>query len=213
MRTDDLIDALAERLEPASPGAALRRMAGWIAGGTAASAAVMLVWLGVRPDIIAACLTMMFWVKFAYTLGLGLLALWAAERLGRPGLSARRPALLGLAVVALALLIAAVELLLAPMPARRPMLMGHSALICPWLILALAIPLFVAAILALRGFAPTRPALAGAAAGLAAGGLAAFVYAFSCDESAMPFIAIFYTLPVLASGVAGALVGRFALRW
>jgi hypothetical protein len=55
--------------------------------------------------------------------------------------------------------------------------------------------------------------LAGLAGGLAAGGLAAFVYAFSCDESAMPFVALWYTLPVLASGLIGAMVGRFALRW
>jgi hypothetical protein len=213
MMTDDLIEALAERLEPVSPRAPLRRMALWIAGGAAVSAAAMLLWLGLRPDFMAASLTVMFWVKFAYTLALGVLALWAAERLGRPGLSARRPALAGLAVVSLVVLIAAAELMLAPMPERRPMLMGHSAMICPWRILALTAPLLVAAILALRGFAPTRPALAGLAAGLGSGALAAFVYAFSCNESAMPFVAACYTLPVLAAGLVGALVGRYALRW
>ena len=61
--------------------------------------------------------------------------------------------------------------------------MGHSAGLCPCLILALAVPLLVGAMLGLRGFAPTRPTLAGLAAGLAAGGLAAFVYAFSCNET------------------------------
>lgn len=213
MRTDDLIDALAGRLEPVSSGAPVRRMALWIAGGAAVSGLVMLLWRGLRPDLAAAVLTLMFWVKFAYTLALGLLAVWAAERLGRPGLSARRPALAGAAVVGLAALIAAVELMQAPASARRPMLMGHSALICPWLIMMLGLPLLAAAILALRSLAPTRPTLAGFAAGLAAGGLGAFVYAFSCNENAMPFIAVCYTLPVLGLGLVGALVGRFALRW
>jgi hypothetical protein len=29
----------------------------------------------------------------------------------------------------------------------------------------------------------------------------------------MPFVALWYTLPVLAAGLIGALIGRFALRW
>jgi len=188
-------------------------MALLMAGGGAVSALVMLVRLGLRPDFLAASLTLMFWVKFAYTLSLGLLALWGAERLGRPGLSARRPFLAGATVLALVLLIGGTDLVLAPMSARRALVMGHSAMICPWLILGLAMPLFAAAILALRGFAPTRPALAGLAAGLAAGGLGAFVYAFSCNESAMPFIAFCYTLPVLLLGLIGSVVGRLCLRW
>jgi len=29
----------------------------------------------------------------------------------------------------------------------------------------------------------------------------------------MPFVAAWYTLPVLASGALGALIGRYSLRW
>ena len=50
----------------------------------------MFMGLGLRPDIAAAVATWMFWTKFAYTLALGGLALWAAERLGRPGGRANR---------------------------------------------------------------------------------------------------------------------------
>ncbi len=213
MRTDDLIDALADRLEPVSPNAPWRRLFLWVTAGLAVSAALMLTWLGPRPDFMLATRTMMFWVKFAYTLALGCLALWAAERLGRPGLAVRRPAMAWLLVVATAALIAAVELASAPPPMRGRMLMGHSAMLCPWRILALAVPLLIGALAALRTLAPTRPALTGLAGGLAAGGLAAFIYAFSCDESAMPFVALCYTLPILAAGLVGATAGRFALRW
>ena len=213
MRTDDLIDALAERLEPVAPHAVLRRLALWVSGGIVLSAILMLARLGPRHDLATAMLTPMFWIKLVYPLALAALALWAVQRLGRPGLDARRPALIGLVILALAVLAGAAAFALAPEGARRHLLMGHSAMICPWRILSLAVPLFVAAFLALRRAAPTRPALAGLAAGLMAGGLGAFVYAFSCNESAMPFVAVWYTLPVLVAGAVGAAVGRFALRW
>ena len=213
MKTADLIDALSARLEPTSSRAPLWRMAGWVGGGAAVSAALMLAILGLRPDIAAALGTMMFWTKFAYTLALGGLALWLAERLGRPGVKADLPAILLVAVVALFVVAAALDLAAAPRPLWRPMLMGHSAGLCPYLILGLAAPLLVGAVMGLRAFAPTRPILAGLAAGLAAGGLAAFVYGFSCNESAMPFVAVWYTLPVLLAGALGALVGRLTLRW
>jgi hypothetical protein len=161
----------------------------------------------------SAMVGMMFWTKFAYTLGLGGLALWAAERLGRPGVNANLPLTIIAVVVALFAVLATGRLMMAPPPMRHHLLMGHSAPACPVLILALAAPLLVGTVMGLRGFAPTRPMLTGLAGGLAAGGLAAFVYAFSCNESAMPFVALWYTLPVLASGLIGAMVGRFALRW
>jgi hypothetical protein len=173
----------------------------------------MLAILGPRPDMAAALGTMMFWTKFAYTLALGGLALWLAERLGRPGVKANLPATLLMTVVALFVVVAALDLAAAPRPLWRQMLMGHSARLCPYLILALATPLLLGTVRGLRGFAPTRPILAGLAAGLAAGALAAFVYGFSCNESAMPFVALWYTLPVLLAGALGALVGRFTLRW
>ena len=213
MKTDDLIDALSDRLEPTAPNAAWRRLALWVTAGVAVSAVIMLSWLGPRPDFMLATRTVMFWVKFFYTLALGGLALWAAERLGRPGLAARRPMMGWIVVVGAAALIAGIELALAPAPMRRHMLMGHSAMLCPWRILALAIPLLIGALAALRTLAPTRPVLTGLAGGVAAGGLAAFVYAFSCNESAMPFVALCYTLPMLAAGLIGAVAGRFALRW
>ncbi len=61
--------------------------------------------------------------------------------------------------------------------------------------------------------APTRPALAGAAAGLAAGALGAFIYAFHCDESAAAFVALWYTFGIVSVGAIGAVAGRVLLRW
>lgn len=213
MKTDELIDALSDRLEPTTPMAPLRTLALWTLGGAALSLVLMVLWRGLRPDLMIAMGGMMFWVKFGYTLAIGALAFWAAERLGRPGAEARTVWWRLEGLVALFVLIALIKLVATPADARPKALMGHSAFVCPWCILALTAPILVGALVGMRRFAPTRPGLTGLAAGLAAGGFGAFVYAFSCNESAMPFVAVWYTLPVLVAGAVGALAGRFVLRW
>ena len=74
----------------------------------------------------------------------------------------------------------------------------------------------VAAVVALRGkarLAPTRLTLAGALAGLFAGGMGAFVYAFHCPETAAPFVALWYSAGILLTTALGALLGPRLLRW
>jgi len=91
--------------------------------------------------------------------------------------------------------------------------MGQSAGVCAFLILMLSAPIYAGLLLALRRLAPTRLALAGAAAGLAAGGWAACVYAIHCPESTAPFIVIWYSLGMALAAGLGAAIGRLALRW
>ncbi|MBK8838593.1 MAG: DUF1109 family protein [Hyphomonadaceae bacterium] len=83
----------------------------------------------------------------------------------------------------------------------------------PWLIFALALPGLAATLRAMRGFAPTRTALAGAAAGLLAGGVSATVYGLHCDENAAAFVAVWYSLGIGMTAVAGAILGPRVLRW
>jgi hypothetical protein len=97
--------------------------------------------------------------------------------------------------------------------ARMHLMMGSSANVCPWRIIVLSLPILVGALWGMRGLAPVHLVRAGLAAGVLAGAAGAFVYAFHCDESAAPFVAIFYTLGIAAAGVIGAVLGRFALRW
>jgi hypothetical protein len=77
----------------------------------------------------------------------------------------------------------------------------------------LSLPVLAGGVWAMRGLAPVRLVNAGFALGVLAGSAAAVVYAFHCNESAVPFIAIFYTLGIASSGVLGAALGRVALRW
>jgi len=210
---DDLIDRLADDLKPVPPHGLAMRLAGYAAVGALVAGVLMLAWLGLRPDMDTAPGTMMFWSKFAYTTAFAGLGGLAALRLSRPGGSMARVAIWIAGLVALMVAFGIVQMLIMGPGEMHRLVMGGSALICPFYIVALSVPIYVPVVMAMRRAAPTRPTLAGFAAGLLAGGAATWVYAFHCTESGMPFVAIWYTLGVLAAAGLGAIVGRFALRW
>ncbi len=212
MKTEALIDRLSGNAAPVGAHAALRTLLVGTAIGIAASAALMLFWLGPRPDLADAMATRAYWMKFFYTLLFALAAFWTVERLARPGARTRAQMILEALPFAAVAVLAAARLMTAPEAARMPLMMGHSAQVCPWRIVLLALPILAGALLGLHRLAPTRPVAAGAAAGLLAGAAAAFVYAFHCDESAMPFVAIWYSFGIIVAGALGAAAGRL-LRW
>ncbi len=209
----DIIDRLVADLRVTPRLSAVRRLGLGVAAGAAVSVVLTAAVLGFRPDLARAVGEGMFWVKFAYTLALGGVALWACERLARPAAAAGgRLAWLPLPVLTLGG-IAAWQILGARGPARAAMMMGHTAMVCPWCILAVAMPLLVGLLWAVRDLAPTRLRLTGTIVGVAAGGLGATVYALHCDESAAPFLVIWYTLGISAAGAIGWLIGPRCLRW
>jgi len=213
MKTGALIDDLAERGAAMSAGRAARILAFGAGGGALVSFAAMVLWLGIRPDMADAMTTGAYWMKFFYTLLFAVAGFWTIERLARPGTSSRRQMILEALPFALIALLALVRLALVPAAMRMPMAMGHSSHVCPWRIAILALPVFAGTFWSLRKLAPTRPVISGLAAGLAAGALGAFIYAFHCDESAAAFVALWYTLGIGLVGLVGALLGRFLLRW
>jgi hypothetical protein len=213
METDDLIARLAGENRAVAPGTVGRILFIGVGAGAFLSFALMKTWLGMRPDLSVAMDTGAYWVKFFYTALLALIAFRLTERLGRPGTNAERPMrLLVLPVLGLVVL-GVVQLSVAQASTRMHLVMGGSAQVCPWRIVILALPIFAGTFLSMRQLAPTRPVVAGAAAGLLAGALGAWVYAFHCDESAMPFVALWYTLGMAAVGALGAAAGRLLLRW
>jgi hypothetical protein len=208
-----LIDRLVADLAPTPAHAAARRLAVCIGAGLALSAILMLAWLGPRPDMMPAMGTVGFWIKFAFTALLALAGVAAASRMARPAGVATSPVAMAVAVLAVITMLALAQFTAAP-PAEHPaLLLGISALVCPWYIMALSLPVLAGAFWAMRGLAPTRLTLAGAMAGLVAGAVGAFVYSFHCTESAVPFVAIWYTLGIAGATLLGALLGRLALRW
>jgi hypothetical protein len=213
MRTDELIESLAADAPRVAPGAVARRVALGLGLGAIGSAAVMLAWLGPRPDLAQAVATPMFWMKFAYAAATGLIAAVLLARLARPA------GRMGVAAAALAApfavvaVMATVRFAQAPREAHHDLLMGHSSMICPWRILVIGLPVLAGAVWALRGLAPTRLLPAGIAAGLCAGGFGAAVYAIACNETSAPFLAIWYTLGMAIVTAVGALAGSRMLRW
>jgi len=211
--TDDFLDALAADLTPTAPGAATTRIIAALAVGALAAFVGMAVGLQIRPDLVGALSTGMFWMKLAYTGAIGLIAAAAAERLARPGYGAGARLAWLLAPVTLLFGMSLWRLAQALPGEVAPMIMGKSHLVCPWYIAAVSAPLFAAAMWAVRGLAPTRLRLAGGAAGLAAGGLAAAIYSLHCPETGAPFVAIWYSAGMLIPCILGALLGPRLLRW
>jgi hypothetical protein len=212
MRTDDLIAQLADGLEPVKAGAVTRLLLVALAVGAAASAIVMLSVLGPRHHFAVVIMGFGMWMKLAYTFVVAFFGFWLLERAGRPGADMRPPAAM-LALPVLAILLLAGVQMAAPGADMHRLVMGQSARVCAMLIVMVAAPSLVAAFWALRRLAPTRLGLAGAGAGLFAGALGAFVYAFHCNEDAAPFVAVWYTLGIALTTAIGAFSGRWALRW
>jgi hypothetical protein len=213
VKTDELIESLSTDLAPVSRGAVLGRLVLGVAGGALVSTIVMLLTLHLRTDLHAAMGTGMFWMKAFYALVIALIGLWIVERLARPGVRADLQTFLEIVPLGAIAFIAIVKLADAPPEMRMPMMIGASAMVCPWLILGLSLPILAGGIWALRGLAPVRLTQAGFALGILAGATSAFVYGFHCNENGAPFVAIFYTLGIALAGVVGAMLGRFALRW
>lgn len=213
MKTDDLVAMLARNAEPVAARAGRRRR--FVVAGAAllASFVLMAVTLGLRPDLAQATADPMFWMKLGYAAALALAALIVAWRLFVPG---RKLAAAPLGIAAPLLLMSALAvaaLIGAEAGARLPMLLGSTWKSCPTNIALLSIPAVALLMWFARDFAPTRPALAGAAVGFTGGAIAALVYSLHCPEMAAPFVAVWYLLGMLIPAAVGAVLGRRLLRW
>jgi hypothetical protein len=181
-------------------------MAGLLVSALLANA----VFGAIPPDMFA---TMAPWAKMGYAGALALAAAWLAARLSKPAAPFARPQRATVAVVLAMAVLGAASLVAEPSGARLDALLGHSWSTCPWTVLLLSLPALAASLWAVRGLAPTRPRAAGLAAGLLAGSVGAFGYALSCPEASMAFVAVWYTLGIALTGLLGAVLGPFVLRW
>jgi hypothetical protein len=213
MKTEELVAMLAKGESAVEPNMARRRFTTALGWGSVATVFAMASTLGVRPDLADVLSNPMFWMKLMFPALVAVVTVYAAARLGRPGVRlGRLPGTLGTligAVWALGILV----LLNAASADRSALLFGDTWIFCLIAIPLLAIPVFVAAIWALQGLAPTRLSLAGGAAGLLAGAVSAAAYALHCPELGAPFIAVWYVIGMFIPALAGALLGPRVLRW
>ena len=212
MRTADLIELLARDARATPPGAVNRKLLAALLAGGAVTLAVVALGLRCQPLLVAAQQPW-FWMKAAYTGLLTLVGAVIVRRLSVPG------ARIGAAPLAAALLILAMlalgagQILSAAPAARVALWLGRTWKVCSPLILLLALPIYACLVTAIRRLAPTRPTLTGAAAGFAAGALAATLYGLHCPEQAAAFVATWYTLGIAAATALGAVTGSRLLRW
>jgi hypothetical protein len=209
--TDDLIHGLAGQAGASRlSGTRAFKLALIIAtvASLALSLAMVLLVVGARPDLAAAIHGAPFAYKVASMLALGLGGLFLASPAALPG-TGRLTALVLVPAVALLAFRAATD-------QSGLSFMGNSDISvqqCVMTILVVSLPPLVVLLFAMRAGAPTRPALAGAIAGMLAGALGAGAYALACKNDAGTFVALWYPLAILGLAAFGAAIGRRALAW
>lgn len=211
MDTGKLIDILARDAGPAPQHAVERRLWPITLAGVALSLMVGLALLGLVPTELL--MSWGWWAKFGYAVALVVVGAWLSTRLARPVQRLRGPTLALLGVLGAIGVLGLGYWMLSSPQMRLVELIGHSWKTCPRNIVLYSLPPMAGAFWAMRGLAPTRPRLAGAAVGLFAGALGAAAYAMSCSELAPSFVAVWYTLGIAASTAIGALLGPRVLRW
>ena len=212
METDQLIRALtADHAHRARPVGFVLALA--LLSAAPVSVAMFFAGLGVRPDVTSAMHHPFFDLKFAVTLSLAISAIAVALHLSRP--EASLPGRAWLLLIPAGFLCAGLsgEMML---PQRLPVmtrLVGNNSRLCLVAIPLMSLPLLAGALIGLRHGAPTRPAAAGAVAGLVAAGLAATLYASHCTDDSPLFVATWYSIATALVAAIGALAGPRVLRF
>jgi hypothetical protein len=211
MKTDSFIAFLAKGAQLEPKPAITPRL--WVAAslGLLVSLVIIVTFIGLLPK--AAFATASPWVKLTYTFLLVAAASHLTAGLSQPLAHLARP-LKRLWIVLVAMLgVGAWTLYQTPSPDRLDHLLGQTWLVCPWTVLLISLPSLVVIQRTLRAFAPTQLREAGFACGLLAGALGATAYALACPEDSPAFVAIWYTLGILMTGVVGAFSSRWLMRW
>lgn len=211
-KIDNLIDALVSDLVPVRRHALRARLGAALAIGLVGAMMALLISLGLRPHLHQVTIAA-FWVKFSYTAVMMVAAVVALEQVARPDGSIGGMLRVSAMAVGVVALLAIGQLAMSPTSSYSGLVLGYSALLCPFLILAFGLPAFLANMWFLRRAAPMDTGIAGFVAGACAGATGAWVYSWACVENGIPFIGIWYTLGILLSGILGRYVGKFTLRW
>ncbi len=213
MNIDSLIESMTRDLKPISRHALGRRLTFGMLGGAVVTLLLIAIVLGFRTDLGLVMRGFAFWMKWAYTISLGIGAITMVARLARPEpvrLISFWPIAIPFALLAV---VSLAELAHVPPGDWFAMWLGDTWKKCPWLVLMLSAPIFVGLLWSFRRLAPTRLRAAGAAAGLSAGAWAATLYCLHCPEVSAVFVLTWYTLGILFAAGIGALLGPRLLRW
>jgi hypothetical protein len=213
MQTDELIAKLGASVHAVPRHAADMRLSVALLGGALVAFLLLIALLGVRPDISVASATAPFWIKWVFTLSVAIAAFFVVQRLAQPDLKMGWTRFLLAIPFVFVAMMGMGELAMLPIDQWSDVILGRTSSICSVAILGLAVPVFAGLVWAFRRLAPTRIALAGAAAGILASAVSASVYALACPEQAPAFMMTWYTLGMLAAASLGAITSKLFLRW
>lgn len=213
MKTDDFISMLASGVAPVDRRTLAKRFSGAVLAGLLSATLLVMVIMGVRPDLHQVMATPIFWAKTAFPLCLMIGALSMVTRLARPGIATGPGKLLITAAIAAVWIGSIYVLLVAAPDDRLTIILGETWQVCALNITLLSIPGFIAVFWALSGLAPTRLKLSGACGGLLAGAMATIAYSLHCPEMEVPFWGVWYTLGMLVPTMVGVMIGQICLRW
>lgn len=210
-RTNEIIRKLAD--DPRPVRSIEMRLAIALLLGLAGSLALWAFAYGPRADIASVLGEPGFLLRPALAIVLFAGALAGCLALARPT-GRLRSARMALAVVpiTLAALVVA-ELSRLPASSWREAWLTGDPLGCVIAILAIATPVMIALMIALRAGAPRSPARTGGLAGLAAAGVAGGLFGLYCPMDSSLFVATWYGLAAMLLAGLGALAGRRWLAW
>ncbi|WP_325169780.1 DUF1109 domain-containing protein [Neorhizobium petrolearium] len=211
LNTDDLISLLAQDA-PVRVRLGRALMAALMIGASV-SAIVLVSTVGIRANMVEALQTSRVDFKIALTLILAIVGCNLVFRIGRPGV-AIKPHVLAF-FLPLVLLLAGIlaELFVLPAVAWKASMIGRYSNFCLVFIPLLSLTPFMAFFWALKHGAPENPGLAGAVAGLAAGGIGAAIYAWHCPDDSPLFVGSWYMIAIAIMTSLGYVSGRRWLRW
>jgi hypothetical protein len=212
MKTNDLIAALSADAKSVSP--PITRTL-WLAAAVGAVGAGILFFLmlGPRGDLGSALENPRLLFKWLLALSLLASALGLAMQVARPGPVPPARFLALIAAPAVLVVGIAAELMALPSADWHSHMIGTTPMACVVFVPILSALPLIALIYAMRQGAPARPALAGAVAGLAAGGIACMLYASHCLNDSPLFVAVWYGIGVAIVTALGAFLGARLLRW
>ena len=210
--TDKLIEQLAGELRPVHA-MRFREGLGWFGLALTATLAIVLVWLGLRPDVLAGHLSPLFLISQGLFLLLGLAAGTTVLVMANPNVGNRHDGwkwalAMGMLLPAAAIIIAVVN------AAQQPaFFLPEHDIFC--VVHGLGFGIFTAIVLTLwlRRGAPASPERAGLLAGIASGALGVFAYAFSCAFDSIYHVGFWHAVPVAVAGAIGRLAIPPLTRW
>jgi hypothetical protein len=213
---EKLISRLVADLKPVRPvGPSWRpALAGWLIGALGVSL-LLTAWLHLRADLPQRLGQAFFVFRGTMLLLSSLLASLAVLKLSVPGRgSPGRESRLALVVPAGLTLVLGLLTLLAVFRAPETVRCGLSEAACTSAVLALSVMPGALLFALLRRYAPTRPGLTGALAGVAASLLGSAALGLHCpNDTPLHQLLWHLLLPVGLAAGAGWAVGRRWLRW